>query len=236
MAFPVCTSAFLSAWQDRALIRCCFICFCVENCIKLTFFLLSKKKNFLLDLFYCDKVGFSVLREVLFLGLGRYIKSCRDGVEAPFVDSLNQKSSPSVTFPPCCVMMNSRIRWELHCFMEEQRTELPVCITVFPLVFICAVSCLTRPFCGRVSVACESSSMFHAATLPVTLMNYSYYQGTSNWWSLLFKKTFFVMCAEIRTFFVCFPCTSESVLSWKRSVRMLYSLMLITACLINWRV
>lgn len=55
------------------------------------FFLLSKKKNFLLDLFYCDKVGFSVLREVLFLGLGRYIKSCRDGVEAPFVDSLNQK-------------------------------------------------------------------------------------------------------------------------------------------------
>lgn len=55
------------------------------------FFLLSKKKNFLLDLFYCDKVGFSVLREVLFLGLGRYIKSCRDGVEAPFVDGLNQK-------------------------------------------------------------------------------------------------------------------------------------------------
>lgn len=64
--------------------------------------------------------------------------------------------------------------------MEEQRTELPVCITVFPLVFICAVSYLTRPFCGRVSVACESSSMFYAATLPVTLMNYSYYQGTSN--------------------------------------------------------
>lgn len=62
---------------------------------------------------------------------------------------------------------------------------------LFPLVFIYAVSCLTRPFCGRVSVACESSSMFYAATLPVTLMNYSYYQGTSNWWSLLFKKNVF---------------------------------------------